>query len=455
MEVPFSVINDIGWPAIPSTSAATKLALQFQLKQSQWWSGEELFEHQLEQLSLVLNHASKTVPFYKDFYLSESFKPKRMLTFESFSKIPFLSRDQVQQAGIDLISINIPRHHGNVYDVSTSGSTGKTVHTKTTDITRFFWNAFTLRDHLWHNRNVNTKLAAIRTTTTKETLPPNGQVFDSWGPATVDLYKTGPASLLSIHSSIDEQWEWLKNQNPETLLTYPSNLKAIIDKSLKDGCVLSNLRDVSTLGEVVSAELRKAVKDAWGVPLLDIYSCNEVGYMALQCPDYDHYHVQSENIILEVLDDNDKPCKVGEVGRVVVTTLHNYATPLIRYELGDYAEVGEPCPCGRGLPVLERIVGRVRNLVTYPDGTKARPLVGSDSFKEVAEIRQFQFIQKTVNDIELKLVVNESLNYFQKQSLISIIQKMLRYEFNIDLTCHEEIPRSPGGEYEDFISFVN
>ena len=89
-----------------------------------------------------------------------------------------------------------------------------------------------------------------------------------------------------------------------------------------------------------------------------MYTCQEAGYLALQCPDYPHFHVQSENVLLEVVDDVGQPCGPGEVGRVLITSLNNFATPLIRYELGDYAEVGAPCPCGRGLPVLKRIMGR-------------------------------------------------------------------------------------------------
>jgi phenylacetate-coenzyme A ligase PaaK-like adenylate-forming protein len=88
------------------------------------------------------------------------------------------------------------------------------------------------------------------------------------------------------------------------------------------------------------------------VNIADIYSEQEVGYIALQFPDYPYYHVQPENILVEVLDDNGNVCSSGDIGRVVITTLHNFTTPLIRYEIMDYAKVGEPCSCGRGLPVL-------------------------------------------------------------------------------------------------------
>ena len=122
--------------------------------------------------------------------------------------------------------------------------------------------------------------------------------------------------------------------------------------------------------------------EAWGVPLSDMYSGREVGYLALQCPQHDHYHVMSEGNFLEVLGDDGRPCQPGETGRVVVTTLHNYVMPLIRYEIGDFAEVGEPCPCGRGLPVLTRILGRQQNMLTLPTGESRWTQIGRASCRE-------------------------------------------------------------------------
>jgi phenylacetate-CoA ligase len=89
-----------------------------------------------------------------------------------------------------------------------------------------------------------------------------------------------------------------------------------------------------------------------------VYSSDEAGYIALQCPEGEHYHVQSESLLLEVLDAAGSACMPGQVGRVIVTTLNNFAMPLVRYDTGGDAEVGPPCACGRGLPVLRSLVER-------------------------------------------------------------------------------------------------
>ena len=97
--------------------------------------------------------------------------------------------------------------------------------------------------------------------------------------------------------------------------------------------------------EVLEPGIRDAALSHWGVEVADAYSTVELGTIAHQCPANENLHVQSESILPEVLGDDGTPCLPGEVGRVVITALHNFATPLIRYELGDYAEVGEACPC--------------------------------------------------------------------------------------------------------------
>jgi phenylacetate-CoA ligase len=112
---------------------------------------------------------------------------------------------------------------------------------------------------------------------------------------------------------------------------------------------LARLREVRTFGELVEPRVREECLEIWGLNIVDIYSSQEVGYLALQCPDYIQYHVQSENVLVEVLDDANQPCEPGQIGRLVVTSLHNFALPLLRYEIGDYAEVGWPCQTASGV----------------------------------------------------------------------------------------------------------
>jgi phenylacetate-CoA ligase len=191
------------------------------------------------------------------------------------------------------------------------------------------------------------------------------------------------------------------------------------------------------------------------VEVVDMYSSQEVGIIALQCPVSGLYHVQSESLLVEVLNDDGLPCKPGEIGRIVITDLHNFATPIIRYEIRDYAEAGPACPCGRGLRTLARIMGRRRNMVVFPNGERHWPLLGAYRFREIADIKQYQAIQHALDDIEIRLVVEHALSSEQEQRLTAIIHRALGHEFALRFSYfNQELAKTRGGKFEEFVSLV-
>lgn len=444
-----SGLPGIVWPALPVPQAAGQLALLFQMEQSQWWPTEAILARQFDQLHALLAHAEATVPFYRERLTAAGFSRDRPLTPAVFSRIALLRRSELQQRAKDLQSNAPPPRHGALNSVQSSGSTGVPVTVVGNGLTQFVWNAITLRDHLWHRRDLGAKLAAIRYL---DSAPPEGIVADGWGGATDGVCRSGPAAALHIGTDIVRQVEWLHQTRPDYLLSYPSNVLALARHCLERGIALPGLREVRTLSEVLGPEVRAACREAWGVPVSDIYSAMETGYLALQCPHHEHYHVQSEAVLLEVLDAGNMPCGPGEVGRVVVTLLHNFAMPLIRYEIGDYAEVGEPCACGRGLPVLSRIVGRSRNLLTRPDGSRHWPSFPASVWAHIGSIRQCQLIQHDLHTIEARLVCDRPMTADEERAFADILGKRFGHPFDFVFNYVPQIERSKGGKFEDFMS---
>ncbi len=452
MPTPRSAIDGISWPAVSQPAAASLLALQFQLEQSQWWTPEELARFQLRQLNAVLAHAFATVPLYRERLAACGYVPGIALDETAFRQLPLLERSEVQARGTDLASAEVPPGHGSVQESRTSGSTGMPISFLQTEVTQFFWRGFTLREHLWHRRDPRGKLAAIRPD--RNAPADTGQKFSGWGVPVGLVYETGPSSVLHSRTPIDRQVEWLREENPDYLITLPSNLLALAEEFRARGVRLPKLRQVRTFGETLRPEVRTVCAEAFGVSVADVYSAQEVGYIALQCPEQEHYHVQSEGVLVEILRDDGRPCAPGETGKVVITTLHNFAFPLIRYVIADYAEAGAPCSCGRGLPVIRRILGRERNLCTYPDGRRFYPTFSASVWSHVAPIRQIQMIQRTRELIEVRLAMQRPLEAAERIELTRVLQKALDYPFELVFTIMDEIPRGPGGKYEDFISEV-
>jgi phenylacetate-CoA ligase len=427
--------------------------MQFQMERTQRLPVQQIRARQLQQLEFLCRYASQQVPFYQTRFQNHKMLSKP-LSWETWRSLPCLTRDDIQKEGAALLTQKLPPRHGSPFKVSTSGSTGKPVTVWHNDLTTFFWRAFTLREHFWHQRKFSGKLAAIRFVETEEAKFPDGLKLNGWGASTDIVLKTGPASILTIQTPIDQQADWLLRENPEYLLTNPTNALALAQYFRDSGRKLDHLLEVRTMSETLSPETVQTCKEVWGVEVTDIYSTREVGYIALQCPEHRRYHEQSENILVEILRDDGTPCEPGEIGKVVITSLINYASPIIRYDIGDYAERGPQCSCGRGLPVIEKIMGRVRNILRLPNGQSNWPVFNYKELEKTVPYRQIQVIQHSLTQLEVRLVVDEPANKVQEERMQAIIRQAVNSPFDVTFSYLQQIPRTKGGKYEEFISHV-
>ena len=426
--------------------------LLVQLDESQWWSADKLAAAQLQQLKKLIAYAASHSPFYRQHLAGIDVAN---LDLESLHDLPVLTRAQLQESNEAIDCTVLPEAHGVVTESMTSGSTGYPVKFRTTALTSTLWNAINMREQLWHDREFDKVSASIRWHSDAIGMPPNGVEFENWGLPVSLFRKTARGYFLNSGTDIFAQIIWLQKLQPSYLMTHPSNLRALMAQLRSDGTTLQGLLEVRTVGESISDELRVDVADQLNAKLVDLYSSEELGYMAIQCPVQDHYHVQSESLLLEVLREDGSSCALNEPGRIVVTSLRNFATPLIRYEIGDYGELAGPCSCGRGLPVLKTIHGRVRNMLRHPDGSTHWPNFGFRKFMQVAPLRQFQIVQHALDEIELKIVVDEKLTQKKEAAIKEVLRENLGHPFAVKLSYHSALERSASGKFEDFVSMLS
>ena len=454
---PKSDIQGITWPGLPTARGTNILALLYQLEQSQWWDPDKLIEQQFAQLNQLVLHASSTVPFYRGSLKRAGVTAGKVVTPENWRKLPILMRSNIQFAGEKLASKKLPPDHGNVGEIFTSGSTGKPIRAVQTALWQMYREAFVMRNQLWHRRDLTGTFAYMRTSTKGKSMYPEGDKADSWSDVTSIVADTGASFGLNVMTPTEQKVEWLQRRDPDYLLTHPTIIHDLARYCLDQGIRLKSLRQVGTISETLKPATREVCREAWGVSIVDVYSSREAGCLALQCPDHEHYHTQSESVYLEILNDDGEPCDVGEVGRVVITLPHNFAMPLIRYELGDYAEVGEACPCGRGLPVIKRILGRTQNMLVLPSGERRWPLLSSSNIKAllaIGPIGRYQIVQTSTSSILVRLETPRNLTPDEENSVRSWITEKLAFPFDVTIESTEEIPLSSAGKFDDFVSTV-
>lgn len=413
------------------------------LDASQWCSRAEIEARQRHELVLLARHCHAHSPQFRRRLDAAGLRADDLAA--GLERLPVLLRRELQSAR-EIFCTAVPKAQAPLYETRTSGSTGEPVIVWRSARNQIDWLATTMREHLWHSRDFTQPFCSIRANISKEVR------LDNWGAPAALLRRTGPLLGFPITLSIEEQTAKIAAFNTHTLLIYPSDLAGIVQHCESSGARFAALKAIITVGETLSPDLRERTQNLFGASISDMYSSQEAGNIALQCPVSGLYHVMAENLIVEVVDGEGKSVREGDMGRILITDLHNYATPLIRYDIGDYAQPGPPCPCGRGLPTLSRILGRERNLILMPDGTRHFPLVGFREFREIAPIVQYQAIQQNRTHVEFRLVTERPLTRTEEDALIAHLQKALGYPFTIDLSYFEDrIPADASGKFEEFV----
>ena len=314
------------------------------------------------------------------------------------------------------------------------------------------------REVLWHGEDVTGTVAQVRATPdhfppelAAKANSPEGLARPDHGPPLAWLYDTGPTFLMGFQQSSADQLAFIARTNATTLFTFPSNLRLLLTHMQAHGITLRTLRTVRTCSEVVDPPLRALCHQVLGLKIIDTYAAHETGLLATQCPDHEHYHIAAESCLLEVLDDDNLPCQPGQIGRVVVTPLHNFAMPLIRYEIGDLAELGAPCPCGRGLPVLAHIVGRTHETILRSDGTRRSLIVGY-GLARIPAIREFQLAQTEPDAIQIRIVATRPLTAAETTLVYEVIQLRTGPGIALTIVCVDHLPRTRAGKLRLFVS---
>lgn len=216
-------------------------------------------------------------------------------------------------------------------------------------------------------------------------------------------------------ADLERYWRRCLRFRPAYFYGYASMLEEFarfVQRRGHDGAALG-LKAIITTSEVLSGPQRELLSTTFGTRVQDEYGCGEVGPIAYECPQGGR-HIMTENLHVELLRSDGTPAGPGEAGEVVVTDLNNRAMPLIRYALSDFAAWGEPCSCGRGFPVFDRVWGRQYDFVQMPDGRRYHGEFFMYFFEDLRagglDVKKFQVVQDEADHLEIRVVVPPELD---------------------------------------------
>jgi len=368
------------------------------LEQSQWFSREELNQLETHALRDLLCYAGKNVPYYRELFQKERFDPRGVRSRADLAELPLLTREIVRERYADLVDL---QQRGKNIKKGTSGSTGKPLKFEYSRSSECWRQAIKMRGYGW---------AGYR---------PGRRTFFYWASVAAGMpsLKVRLDRLLKRETFFDSMkqdeaarraaLELLRRSRPEIIICY-TQACAQFARWIAD----NNLRDWDDLPVICAAEAvlpadRAVLSRAFGPDIFESYGSRETMLMAAECEKHAGMHLSEENLLLELVRDG-KVLGPGESGDVVVTDLHNYGMPMIRYVNGDVAVMAPEgrCGCGRALRRLERVDGRRAD--TMIDGAgNAVPgiefhVLFSDARQEI--VRQFQAVQNAKGEVVLKVV---------------------------------------------------
>jgi phenylacetate-CoA ligase len=419
------------------------------LEMTQHLSAEKLHAYQRRLLETIVRHAHAETDFYPD-RLAPLLRSDGSIDWDRWTDVPVVTRRHVQDDFGPMIARRLPNLAGGGWDETSSGSTGMPVSHLSTGIQEVASAAASERFFRWHNISPDKLTVRIVATRNPEAVLPHGRLKPAWRIG----HEDSVAIDLNIKTPIAEQIAFLDAKKPAYLMTYPTNFRELARAAESMGRRLS-FEAVFTVGEMVSDDVRAGIQAHYGHLPLDRYGASEVGHIAATCPECDAHHIASELVLIEVVDENGKPVPPGTPGRVVATPFYSLAMPFIRYEIGDHAVLSpDPCPCGRTLPVLSRILGRTRNVFRFGDGSSVWPVLYSADLSGFVPNRQYQVVQHSMTDIEFRYVPSAENQTADLEGLTEYMREKLHPTVTVRATKMDVIPRSEGGKYEDYMNLV-
>ncbi len=433
------------------TMTAKSLDYLEEMIETQWLSIDEIKELQLKKLEKLLKHAYDNVPYYKKLFDENEIKPENIQTFEDLSEIPLLNKETVKEnANGSLLSRNID--YSKVLKIRTSGSTGMPLHIYA-DVRQLDMRyAAVLRCWEWTGWRFGDKSIRLWHQTIGMT---EEQTVKEWLDAFLmrreflPVFEMNDKNLMKYILKIREYQPKIMDGYAEAFDILANFIRANEIDDIFVPAVISS-------AQMLSDKMRENISQNMHTEIFDRYGCREFSTIAHECKFHKGYHVNAENLIVELIK-NGKPAKKREIGEVVITDLNNYSQPQIRYQTGDLAKcVSEKCPCGRGLPLIGKIYGRTKGVVIGLNGRYLTTSFFLHYLKDYEdEIRQFQVIQERKNLIIIRIIPENLRKGIFSKSRERIARDFKNFlgrnmQINFELTDKIEMVRT--GKYLSVIS---
>jgi phenylacetate-CoA ligase len=419
------------------------------LQKTQRYGRDQLLEIQFGEIKKLLKHAYEQVPYYQRVFRDIGVTPADIESPEDFAKLPFIDKDVIRRHKDDMVARNML---GRTLPKSTGGSTGEPLHFEYTR-SSYEWRVATrMRGYEWAGCRDGEKTGYIWGTPIG--VPPRTQRVKEWLHHTLLQQRYFDTFRLD-DDMVADVCRRLRRFSPDVIVAYTTPIYNFALSVREQGVEPPRIRSVITAAEKVQEYQRRTIEEVFGCEVFNTYGSREFMLIASECEEHSGLHVNVENLCVEIVHEDKKLDRDGP-GELVVTDLHNYGMPFIRYKIGDLGipSKKDRCGCGRGLPMIADVEGRLLDTIVTPAGRMVPGEFFPHLAKEFQEIKQFQVIQDELERLVIKIVpsgdfAGQPLKRFKEE-----IANVVGEQTTLDVQFVDEIPLTATGKQRVTISNV-
>lgn len=429
----------------------TRLGRYAELERSQWESIEALKALQNERLRRLVHHSYSTTTYYRQLFDDAGIAPDDIRSAEDLRLLPTLDKSIIQENMESMVSNAFDREQ--LIPDSSGGSTGVPTNF-TKDIERHrLRRADQIRHDEWCGWRLGERYALL------------------WGaPRDLSLVRSVREKLVARivdrsvlfdafdmrDADVGRLLDEIRRFRPTMLIGY-ANALLLLARQMKSQGITEKLavKGVVSSAETLTDASRLEIEQSFGCKVLNRYGSREVGLIASECEKQSGLHINFENVIVEVLD-GESLAPSGQRGEIVVTDLMNFGMPFLRYRMGDIGFLSpDECTCGRGLPLLGSVEGRVSDFLIAADGTRIHGEYFTHLFYGISGVRQFQLIQENPTLVRVRLVTSAELPKEILAPIVEEIERSLGGGTLAKVEYCDEIAPTASGKYLFTISKVS
>ena len=428
-----------------------------ELESSQWWPRDKILELQNQRLQQLVKHAYDNVPYYKRIFDERSLKPTDIQGSQDLLKLPLLTKELIKTHSNELMARGFAARE--IIPLSTGGSTGKPMSFYRTRNDQLNWGFAAAQRALgWTGYRLGDKVAKLKVIRPYESTM---HKFSQISKQTLQRIMVLDAKEISART-LPLYLKRLQAFQPKFITGYPNAIELLARFIATEGKHGLSPRAIVTASEQLYDYQLKLFHKVFKCETYGYYSSWEAHAIAAECVEHSGYHIAAENVVVEITDDMGNPVPTGEEGRIVITNLHNYAMPFIRYDIEDLGVISDSvCPCGRGLPSLAKLSGRTTDIIFTRNGKTvpgAALIHVLHVFCDPSDIEQFQIAQESYDKVTIKLIMARDCTKKQLDELTTIIMDryklLLGEEMDISVEFVDHIPRTSDGKRRVVISNV-